>query len=71
MGRGRELKKFRNKDNMPDLLIIGGVNGAGKSTIFPSIQNTEQIQGSFQPGKIENENFVNADDIDRSMGADK
>lgn len=56
---------------MPDLLIIGGVNGAGKSTIFPSIQNTEQIQGSFQPGKIENENFVNADDIDRSMGADK
>ena len=53
---------------MPDLLIIGGVNGAGKSTIFPSIQNTEHVEGSFQPGKIENENFVNADDIERSMG---
>lgn len=68
MGRGRKLKKFKNIELMPDLLIIGGVNGAGKSTIFPSIQNTEHVEGSFQPGKIENENFVNADDIERSMG---
>jgi predicted ABC-type ATPase len=53
---------------MPDLLIIAGVNGAGKSTIFPSIQRTERIEGSFQPGPIEDENFINADDIERITG---
>ena len=53
---------------MPDLLIIAGVNGAGKSTIFPAIQNTEQVAGSFQPGVIDSNDFVNADDIERGSG---
>jgi hypothetical protein len=54
---------------MPDLLLIAGVNGAGKSTIFPSIQKSERVKGSFQPGHIEEGDFVNADDIERSTGS--
>lgn len=54
---------------MPDLLLIAGVNGAGKSTIFPSIQKSERVTGSFEPGLIEEEDFVNADDIERSTGS--
>jgi predicted ABC-type ATPase len=54
---------------MQDLLLIAGVNGAGKSTIFPSIQKSERVTGSFQPGHIEEGDFVNADDIERSTGS--
>jgi len=56
---------------MPDLLLISGVNGAGKSTIFPSIQRAERVTGSFQPNIIEDGDFVNADDIARATGSDE
>jgi len=50
---------------MPDLLIISGVNGAGKSTIFPALQKTEKIAGSFQPEYITTDNFINPDNIQK------
>jgi predicted ABC-type ATPase len=50
---------------MPDLLIISGVNGAGKSTIFPALQRTEKVAGSFQPEYINTEDFINPDNIQK------
>ena len=53
---------------MPDLLIIAGPNGAGKSTIFPAIQVMEKFDDSLQPVTIDDQNFINADNIAREFG---
>lgn len=50
---------------MPDFIIIGGPNGAGKSTIFPAINSSVKVPGSYEPEVIDPENFVNADTIAR------
>ena len=55
---------------MPDLVIIGGPNGAGKSTIFPAINLVSRQPGSFEPELIENNNFINADNIAKEYNID-
>lgn len=50
---------------MPDAIVIAGPNGSGKSTIFPALQNVTREDWTFEPVRISNECFVNADNVAR------
>jgi predicted ABC-type ATPase len=54
---------------MSDAIIVGGVNGAGKSTIFPALQNVTREDWTFEPVHISREHFINPDDIARTHDA--
>ena len=46
----------------PQVVIIGGVNGAGKTTIYPAIESFKRL-APLHPKSIPRERFVNMDEL--------